>query len=145
MVAAKRIIVGICAVVAVLLSNSIYAQCPQYRETAQAPENVYWQNNPLESNRHNLSAGKKLFKGKGGKTDCVKCHGKKGEGDGPLAKSFAPPPRNLACAPMMSELPDGQLFWIIREGSMDSAMPAHPQLSEAEIWQLVMAIRELSQ
>lgn len=128
-----------------MLSSVAAAQCPQYRETAQAPEDIYWQSNPLEASRANLKAGQKLWRGKRGGTDCVKCHGKKGEGNGPLAKSFAPPPRNLACAPLMAEIPDGQLFWVIRQGSENTAMPAHPELSDEQVWQLVMAVRALAE
>ena len=131
----------LCLMALLMVPMSVSAQCPQYRETAQAPDDIYWQQNPLAADRGSFKAGKKLWK----RNDCVKCHGKRGDGLGPLAKSFAPPPRNLACAEMMADIPDGQLFWIIRNGSQDTAMPAYPDFSDEQIWQLVTAIRKFAE
>ena len=127
-----------------LVSAVALAQCPQYRETAHAPDGLYQQSNPLEQTHHNLRMGKRLYRGKDGDTDCVKCHGKKGDGRGPLAHSFAPMPRNFTCAETMNPIPDGQLFWIIRNGSPNTSMPAHPKLSDEQVWQLVMWLREMA-
>ena len=52
----------------------------------------------------------------------------------------------------MSDLPDGQLFWIIQNGSPDTAMPpqtgssmpAYRNLTDEEIWQLVRYIRNFA-
>ena len=41
-------------------------------------------------------------------------------------------------------LPDGQLFWIIRNGSPGTAMPGYGPLSDEQIWQLVLFVRSLS-
>ena len=41
-------------------------------------------------------------------------------------------------------VPDGQLFWIIRFGSPDTAMPPHPALSDEQLWQLVFYLRQLA-
>lgn len=132
------------ALTSLLVAFNASAQCPQYRETQVAPDDVLWQENPLTLNRSNLKAGKRLYRGKEGGGDCVKCHGKKGDGNGLLSKSFAPPPRNFTCTPTMADIPDGQLFWVIRQGAAPSSMPEHPQYTDEQIWQLVLAIRDFA-
>jgi mono/diheme cytochrome c family protein len=41
-------------------------------------------------------------------------------------------------------IPDGQLFWIIRHGSPDTAMPPSRNLNDQQVWQLVAYIRQLA-
>jgi mono/diheme cytochrome c family protein len=122
-----------------LASSHAYSQCPQYRKIAQAPSALFNQPNPLELTHQHLRAGKRVYKSRD--VGCYKCHGKKGTGDGPLALSFAPPPRNFTCAETMASIPDGQLFWGIKHGVPNTAMPAHPALSDEQIWQLVLVLR----
>ncbi len=43
----------------------------------------------------------------------------------------------------MDAIPDGQLFWVIRNGSPATGMLSHPELSDEETWQVVRYIREL--
>jgi hypothetical protein len=65
-----------------------------------------------------------------------------GDGNGSLARRMEPPPRNFTCEPVMQGLPDGQLFWIIKNVSKVTAMPAHKfSLGEEQIWQLILYIR----
>ena len=53
-----------------------------------------------------------------------------------------PPPRNFTCEKVMEALPDGQLFWVIKNGSKGTAMPAHKfSLRDDQIWQLILFIR----
>ena len=119
------------------------AECPQPRFTGKAPETLYQRSNPLESNRANLRAGDKLYH-RLSDPSCEVCHGKKGEGNGQLAGQFDPPPRNFACAQTIDGIPDGQLHWIIKNGSPGTAMPPFDYLSDDEIWQLVLYLRKLS-
>ena len=46
---------------------------------------------------------------------------------------------------MMKDLPDGQLFWIIRNGSPGTGMPAFKNLKDREIWLIVHYLRKLSE
>jgi len=41
-------------------------------------------------------------------------------------------------------LPDGQLFWIIRNGSPKTSMFAFPSLTDDQVWQLIHYIRQFS-
>ena len=91
-----------------------------------------------------LGAGQNRYLGAVGTENCALCHGKKGDGKGVLANQYDPPPRNFACAKTVVGVPDGQLFWIIRFGSPDTAMPPHAKLSDEQIWQLVLHLRQLA-
>jgi mono/diheme cytochrome c family protein len=120
------------------------AQCPQPRFTGQAPEDYYSRTNPLQPDAGNLAAGEQLYLGKTSDPGCAICHGDRGEGNGPLATQFRPPPRNFACAKTVNDIPDGQLFWIIRFGSPGTSMPPHPKLTDEQIWQTVLHLRRLA-
>ena len=120
-------------------------QCPQPRFTGQAPQPQYSQRNPLPASRAHLKAGRRLYRGKAEQgVDCAICHGRKGDGLGPLSDQFVPPPRNFTCEATINGVPDGQLFWIIRNGSPGTGMPAHDSLSDEAIWQLILELRRLA-
>lgn len=123
--------------------NPPAAECPQPRFTGKAPAALYQRSNPLESNRANLRAGDKLYH-RLSDPSCEVCHGDQGEGNGQLAGQFDPPPRNFACSQTIDGIPDGQLHWIIKNGSPGTAMPPFDYLSDDEIWQLVLYLRKLS-
>jgi mono/diheme cytochrome c family protein len=119
-------------------------QCPQPRFTGAAPEDFLKMENPVPLNRAVLREAKKIYLGKAEGQGCAICHGSKGDGRGPLADSFDPPPRNFTCARTINDIADGQLFWIVRYGSPDTSMPGHPQLRDTQIWQLVHYLRHLA-
>ena len=119
--------------------------CPQSRATAQAPDDFYHLKNPLQSTQQNLDAGESLFRVDAQPTACKVCHGLTGNGLGMMAPGLNPPPRNFVCVDTMKEVPDGQMFWVIKNGSHGTGMPAYPELTEKQIWQLVLHLRGLSQ
>ena len=119
------------------------AECPQPRFTGKAPADQYERVNPLPAGA-DTGAAARIFRGDGRKVACATCHGEKGDGRGPLSGEFSPPPRNFRCAQTVNGIPDGQLFWIIRNGSPGTSMPAHPQLSDDDVWRMVLYIRQLS-
>jgi len=118
-------------------------ECPQPRFTGQAPTELYSRINPVDDSSSNRRVGKKLYE-KLSDPACTVCHGKKGDGKGQLSGQFDPPPRNFACAATVDGIPDGQLHWIIKNGSPGTAMPPFDYLSDEEIWQLVLYLRSLS-
>lgn len=119
------------------------AQCPQPRFTGKAPEPDYSRVNPLTADRTALAAGRGLYE-KGAAPSCQLCHGIKGDGLGPLSGQFDPRPRNFACRETVKGIPDGQLFWIVRNGSPGTSMPAFPELRDEQIWQIVLHLRALA-
>jgi mono/diheme cytochrome c family protein len=119
--------------------------CPQDRNTRTAPSRLRKKSNPLPATDENIAAGERLYRKTAKPTTCYLCHGRRGNGNGRLAPKLDPPPRNFTCAKMMDPIPDGQLFWIIQNGSRGTTMPPHKAtLSETETWQLIHFIRTFS-
>ncbi|MGA6828888.1 c-type cytochrome [Nitrospira sp. NS4] len=88
-----------------------------------------------------VAGGKALYEGKG---RCALCHGTSGKGDGPAAHMHPPhPPRDFTDCAFQKEREDGELFWIIKNGSPGTGMkPMIPgMLSEEDGWKLVAYIR----
>ena len=100
--------------------------------------------NPLPLNDEALKAGETLFQLQGKPIACKTCHGSKGDGKAESGFESTPPPRNFTCAETMAALPDGQLVWIIRNGSPKTSMFAFPSLSDDQVWQLIHYIRQFS-
>lgn len=119
--------------------QAVLPECPQSRTTDSAPAGFLQQQNPVPATRAALDAGEQLYR----EQKCAYCHGAEGDGTGPL--QFKPRPRNFTCVVTMSRIPDGQLFWVIRNGSPGTAMPPHPALADGDIWQLVHLIRHIAQ
>ena len=119
------------------------AECPQPRFTGRAPPEYYERTNPLPATT-DLRAAERLFRGDGRGTSCATCHGANGDGRGPMAEMFSPPPRNFRCAQTVNGIPDGQLFWIIRFGSPGTSMPGHEKLGDSQVWELVLYLRQLA-
>jgi mono/diheme cytochrome c family protein len=118
--------------------------CPQPRFTGVAPSDYLQMENPVPVSRGALRAGRRLYLGREGGRGCAICHGAHGDGQGPLARSFDPAPRNFTCGDTVAGIPDGQLFWIIRYGSPGTSMPPHDSLRDTQIWQLVHELRRLA-
>ena len=119
--------------------------CPQVRATAQAPDDISEKPNPLEPSREVIYAGESLYQGDVQPVACKICHGVNGNGLGIMAQGLNPSPRNFGCRETMQEASDGQLFWIIRNGSPGTGMPAFKSLNDREIWQIVHYLRKFSQ
>ena len=119
-------------------------ECPQPRFTGKAPDEYYQRVNPLPPTEANLAAGEALYRGEPRRISCASCHGAKGDGKGPMAGQFDPPPRNFTCAQTIRGVPDGQLFWIVRYGSPGTSMPPHRGLADEQVWQVVLHLRRLA-
>ncbi len=119
--------------------------CPQVRATAQAPDEIRDQPNPLEPSLEIIYEGESLFQVDVQPVACKICHGVNGNGLGIMAQGLNPPPRNFNCKATMEEASDGQLFWIIRNGSPGTGMPAFKNLDDREIWKIVHYLRQFSQ
>lgn len=123
---------------------SALADCVQKRKTPKAPGNILKQANPLQATPENISAGEKLYQKKTKPLTCAQCHGTEGDGKGKIAVGLTPKPRDFSCQAMMKDLPDGQLFWIIKNGSRGTGMMAYRALKDDQIWQIVSYIRQFS-
>jgi mono/diheme cytochrome c family protein len=120
------------------------AVCVQSRKTAKAPAEFLATTNPLAASSAAIAAGKTLFLKTAQPVACVMCHGEQGDGKGLMGAALVPPPRNFTCGAMMREIPDGQLFWIIKNGSQGTGMMPFATLPDEQVWQLIHYIRSLA-
>ena len=118
--------------------------CAQPRKTAKAPDEFLAKTNPLSASAGTIAAGKALFLKTAQPVACVLCHGEQGDGKGPMGAALVPPPRNFTCGSMMKDIPDGQLFWIIKNGSQGTGMMSYAGLPDEQMWQLIQYIRWLA-
>ncbi len=119
--------------------------CPQPRFTEKAPPAIYNLKNPLENTPENLKKGKLLYQVKAKPLPCKSCHGMTGDGNGSMARGFNPPPRNFTCTKTVNNVPDGQLYWIIKNGSPGTGMLSYKDLKDTQIWQIILHLRQLAQ
>ncbi|MGV7222197.1 MAG: cytochrome c [Nitrospinales bacterium] len=117
--------------------------CVQKRTTKKAPATYLNRKNPLSATEAHTQAGKVIFMKEAKPVTCQMCHGKKGNGKGPAAGGMSPLPRDFTCSTMMNNIPDGQLFWIIKNGSPGTGMMAFKKLKDKQVWQLISYIRTL--
>jgi mono/diheme cytochrome c family protein len=120
------------------------AACVQPRKTAKAPDTFLAKTNPLPASAGTIQAGKTLFLKTAQPVACVMCHGEQGDGKGLMGAALVPPPRNFTCGSMMKNIPDGQLFWIIKNGSPGTGMMSFAGLPDEAVWQLIHYIRSLA-
>lgn len=95
--------------------------------------------NPLPATAANIDAGKHVFA-----YYCVECHGRDGQNTGvPFATRLAPPVPSMASREVQAYT-DGQLKWVIDNGIFPSGMPpSKGTLSDEEMWQIVLYLRDL--
>ena len=109
----------------------------------QIEEARSWEN-PFSPSPENIDAGKKLFHGKG---FCVTCHGRDGKGLGNIPGLRGKLPRNFTDKKWQATRTDGELFWILKNGSPGTDMaPFIPLvLTEEEAWHVVLYVRWFGQ
>ena len=103
--------------------------------------------NPLPATEETIEKGKHLFQGK---AFCVTCHGKDGKGLGADIEPGTlrgPLPRNFTDQDWQAARTDGELLWILKNGSKGTAMaPFVPLiLTEEEAWQVLRYVRSFGQ
>jgi mono/diheme cytochrome c family protein len=95
--------------------------------------------NPVPDTPDTLEKGKALYT-----MACVACHGADGRGDGPLTKktTINPAPRNFANPDFQRLRTDGELYWILKNGSHGTEMMRMDFFfTDQELWTLVRYIR----
>lgn len=134
--------------------------CDPDRDTPRAPAEVRAQENPLAITAETIAAGREIYRETARPVPCGQCHGVDGGGRGPLARHLEPEPSNFTCD-FYADVPDGQLFWITREGSnfmgveeghadvrrpgrrerVTAMRPHRYYLTDTETWQVVAYLR----
>ncbi|MFO0699728.1 MAG: cytochrome c [Nitrospira sp.] len=103
--------------------------------------------NPVPPTQESIEKGKQLFQGK---AFCVTCHGRDGKGLGGDIEPGTlkgPLPRNFTDKDWQAARTDGELLWILKNGSKGTAMaPFIPLiLTEEEAWQVLLYVRSFGQ
>jgi len=95
--------------------------------------------NPLIRSESNLNAARQIYV-----DECAECHGDRGKGDGPQARSHYPLPADLTDPNLLVNTSDGEIFYQITAGRRP--MPSFKRrLTEDQRWQLVLLVRSFSQ
>jgi mono/diheme cytochrome c family protein len=99
--------------------------------------------NPVEPTPENLARGKRIFTSTGA---CFTCHGTEGRGDGPSGLQLVPPPRDFTDPKFHGLRTDGELYWVVTNGSPGTNMFAYaPQvISTDDAWYVVTYLQTLS-
>lgn len=98
---------------------------------------------PVPETPETIQKGKEIYNGKGA---CAGCHGPAGKGDGPLAASLNPSPRNFTNPQFKQCKSIGEMFWAVKNGIPGTGMIAAVNtglISEEEAWQAVLYERSL--
>ena len=92
--------------------------------------------NPFSPTRKNIKEGSKVYFGKG---LCVKCHGVNGKG----LEVQGHPPRNFTDPKWQDVRTDGEIMWVLKNGSPGTSMPIRvgKVISEEEAWKVILFIR----
>ena len=125
------LLVLICVIVAhwLIQENKPWVVPEQYRSLK----------NPLTPTKSNLNAARDIYS-----DECAQCHGDRGQGDGPEAKSHYPLPADLTDPKLLRNAPDGEIFYQISEGRRP--MPSFKRkLTPEQRWQLGLLVRSFSQ
>ena len=138
---------NIFAVWCIFLPFSVHAANPEVlkpRVPADQIEEARTWDNRFSPTPENIEKGKAVFHGK---AFCVTCHGKDGKGIGKIPGLVGKLPRDFTDKAWQEVRTDGELFWILKNGSPGTDMaPFIPLvLTEEEAWQVVLYIRSFSQ
>jgi len=100
--------------------------------------------NPYPSTPENIEKGKHIFHGK---AFCVTCHGRDGKGLGNIPGLRGKLPRNFTDKTWQATRTDGELFWILKNGSPGTDMASFVPLvlSEEEAWHVLLYVRAFGQ
>lgn len=96
--------------------------------------------NPFDATPENIDKGQALFHGK---AFCVTCHGKDGKGLGDIPGLVGKLPRNFTDKIWQAARTDGELLWILKNGSPGTDMASFVPLvlTEEEAWQILLYVR----
>ena len=100
------------------------------------PESEKGKKNLYASDASSIARGKKTYK-----SECFRCHGKEGKGDGTSSDLLDKQPADLSSDKVQNQT-DGELFWKISEGRKPMPL-AKRTLTDDQRWDIINYIRTL--
>jgi len=95
-------------------------------------------NKPPIRSRELIARGKAVYD-----VHCVYCHGEKGAGDGSVAGTLNPRPRNFRVEKFRQGASVGEIFETLGKGVPGTAMAKFPQLSDDDRWAVAWYVHDL--
>ena len=122
----------IISVLCVLLSLTIvlFAGVGDGRWLSRVPQKDAARKNPVASSSDATKAGERLFR-----QHCAECHGESAEG-----RNGKP---DLLHSSNVAEATQGQLYWLLTNGSLKNGMPSWSRLPEQQRWAIVSYLKTL--
>jgi len=97
---------------------------------AKVPAQDRDKSNPYKDQPDAVAAGRRIFMDR-----CAHCHGDDAEGTKKRP--------SLRTSRVQQEATDGDLHWLLRNGSMAYGMPSWAKLGDPQIWQVIMYVKSL--
>ena len=118
---------------------AIHSSIYEPRAPKEILEEIQEIENPYPADPERIEAGRKIYYGKG---LCVTCHSKDGTG----AKIPGHSPRNFTNKKWQDLRTDGELMWVLRNGSPGTEMPIRvgKVITEEEGWNVILFIRNFT-
>ena len=103
------------------------------------PADANTEKNPVAGDADAAQAGKQLFN-----SNCKRCHGPGGKGDGPDADPEYQEDMDLTNPARASKNPDGVVFYKVWNGRQKPKMPPFKdKLTKDQVWQIVSFVQTL--
>ena len=135
----RIVITCYCLVVFILPSanvNAFHDDIYQPRVPQELLEELQDMDNPYPASPERLELGKEIFFGKG---LCITCHSDNGKGKETPGHS----PRDFTDKKWQEIRTDGEMMWVLRNGSPGTGMPVRvgKGINEEEAWNVIHYIR----
>lgn len=114
---------------AIVLISSASMLTAQDANFHNAPASSNQSKNPYTGQPTAAAAGSRLYT-----TNCSGCHGTRGSGAGNIPR---------LAEGLTQSASNGEVFWFITTGAVDSGMPSFASLSERQRWQIVTYLKSL--
>ena len=130
----KSLLLLSAAILVALTPTHALAAGPQDPTAPQVAPNA---TNPVKPTAESQAKAKSVYQ-----IDCAMCHGDNGDGKTDLAKSMGVVLPDFADPKVLANVPDGDLFNIIRNGKGDKMPPeAAGRAGDTVVWNLIHYLR----
>ena len=127
----QKVFKSVLTVVAFFYTSTLFAQ---HAMPWNVPDAEKSKKNLYASDASSIARGKKTYK-----SECFRCHGKEGKGDGTSADLLDKQPADLTTDKVQNQT-DGELFWKISEGRKPMPL-AKRTLTDDQRWDIINYIR----